>query len=180
MEFIPWVRAIRKGNESAFEEFFDKYRDSTHSYGLWLTNGDTHLSDELLQHTMIQAARRFPNIDSPEGLSAWLKRVMRNRLCDLLRKQKKDPLALLTNALELTSRPNPIPEPSYQAQLVSRALQTLSTEEQSLIEKAYGQRKPHIEIAKELESSPKAVESRLARIRKKLKITLVQLMCDEN
>src|SRR5687767_5130016 len=90
--------AIAKGDEQAFEWFYDQYNSRILGLLLVLTSGHEEAARELHQVVMIKVARKLPVFQTESTLWAWLAQVTRNVFRDYLRtrarvsKQRNDQL----------------------------------------------------------------------------------------
>ena len=144
--------------------------------------GDRHVADELLQQTCYEAARHLHPPAGHGQCEAWLRGIARNSIRRHWRRLKREsgllPLedAALAGQLadDLESRPLPaealIREESI-AQLLL-AITSLSAAEQSLIFAYYFDGCPQAAIAQRLGVTEKSIESRLYRVRGRLRAAL--------
>ena len=169
LDISQLTRAIVAGDEAAFTQFYDLYSARLRRFLLVLTSGQEDLARELHQLVMIKVARKFRAFHTEEALWAWLAQVARHAFIDSLRQQNRrleKPLPGLPH--------DPVPWPDDQAEKhlvdwLDHALQHLEEEELALVEAVYFEDRAHGEIATETGQTAKAVESRLARIRVKLR-----------
>jgi len=79
--------AIRRGDESAFREFFDEWMPRIESWSLEFVRPDHALALDITQETMIRVIRSLPALDSHAALVAWLRAANRSAAIDLLRRR---------------------------------------------------------------------------------------------
>ncbi|MCI0534664.1 MAG: sigma-70 family RNA polymerase sigma factor [Verrucomicrobiales bacterium] len=173
------TRAIRRGDEAAFDAFYEAYCDRLHRLLLTLTRGDEHTARDVLQTVMIRLARKLPVIENEGELWSWLARVARNALVDQLRRAKRqDELAALTISREsgigLAESGD-----DRDLQWLEAAVDTLPPEDRSLVREFYFERRGYKELAAATGKTPKAVESKLARIRHALRAAFNRRISDE-
>jgi len=169
------TRAIRRGDEAAFERFYERYCDRLLRLLLALTRGDDGTSREVLQTVMIKLARKLPVIDSEVELWSWLARVARNALVDHWRRAGRVEAAApleLDSALEVVA--DSATNEDALLGCLDAAIETLSADHRWLVREFYFERRSHQELAKALGKTPKAIESKLARIRQALRVALKQ------
>jgi RNA polymerase sigma-70 factor (ECF subfamily) len=168
--------AIARGNAEAFNLFYEQYSPRVYRL-LWvITRGDESLSRELHQIVMIKAARKLKALPSEAALWAWLAQVARNGFRDILRKRKREEIAMAALpiiALSTGSR-------TADSESLDAAIAALDSEERRLIELFYFEDIAQAEMAGRSGRTVKAIQCELARIRKKLKETLSRFSTREN
>ncbi len=161
------TKAIVSGDENAFAEFYDLYSTRLYRFLVVVTSGQEDLARELHQVVMIKVARKFRVFDSEESLWAWLTRVARNAFIDSLRKRNRSP-----EQQTETVEPRQFPEASDEKPLLEwleQGMESLTDEDRALIDSVYFGKRSHNELAAERGQTPKAIESKLARIRTRLR-----------
>ena len=172
------TRAIVRGDEAAFGEFHERSSGRLYGLLLFLTSGREEIAREILQITLIKVARKFRAFDHEAALWAWLSKVARNALVDYIREQSRLPKPVSTDLLTSSST---APE-AAEAELLEwleRGLNELDEEERALLESIYFQRRRLRDLADESGTTPKAIESKLARIRAKLRQFVLQRIKNE-
>lgn len=170
------------GEEEAFSAFHELYCDRLYRYVLVLCKGDESLARDLLQVTMLKVVRAIRIFESEAALWNWLAAIARNSFLDYVRKVKRAP------ELRAVWRDDVVELPSPQmseievalASALERALAELPSEERTLVESFYFQSASYRSLAAERETSEKAIESRLARARQKLKNAITKYLRYEN
>ena len=163
------TRAIVAGDEAAFEQFYDLYSARLWRFLLVLTAGQEDRARELHQVVMIKVARKFRLFTADEELWAWLAQVARNAFIDYVRKQdRRSEQPLPESPLDSLRTPDEQAE-KHLMEWLDLALQGLDRDERALVEAVYFDDRAHGEVAAESGQTAKAVESRLARIRAKLR-----------
>jgi len=163
-------------------EVFDRSAGALYRFVLVRVGGNRDVADDLLQQTCCEAARHPRPPDGRDACEAWLRGIARNLVRRHWRNHKREadviPLedAALANRLadDLESRPLP-PDVLIQQESVTQlllALTSLSAADQSLIVDYYFEQRPQAVIARELGVSEKSVESRLYRVRGRLRTAL--------
>lgn len=173
--------AIARGDEDAFTRFHHLYWNRLYAYLMVLTKGnETHAAD-LAQTTMVRAAGRLPPMDSERALWAWLTRVARNALIDARRTGERRPQTVQWSdgipAAEIITG-DTLDEAALLSALED-ALLELPSEERALIEETYFKGRKQADVAVERGLSLKALESRLTRLRRKLRQTLLSSLQNE-
>ena len=174
--------AIFAGDAIAFEEFYRRYAPRVYGLLMVLTNARHDLASDLLQTVMLRAARKFQRTVSEEAGWAWLATIARNAVVDHIRTEtrrrgREETSAEIVRLERLAEAAGP------SAQMIAAleaAIRELAPEQRSLIRQFYFEAVPQIAIAQSNNTTVKAVQSRLARIRQQLKRTLIQILDNEN
>jgi RNA polymerase sigma-70 factor (ECF subfamily) len=129
-----------------------------------------------LQAALVRVARHLKVFPNDAVFWSWLTVLARSALSDQTRKRRRY-LAFLDRftqhaRVELTDQGNSQPDTKLLA-LLDRSVAALPPDERALVERKYFARRSVREIAGELQMSEKAVESRLVRIRRKIKDTML-------
>jgi len=145
-----------------------------------LCHGDEELARDLVQVTLVKVARSIRLFDGETAFWNWLAAIARNSFVDLLRKARGRPH--LEPALELSSIPShdQNEEDAVLANALDYALGQLTSEERGLVESFYFESDSYRGLAAQQDTSVKAVESRLARVRQKLRATILKYLRYEN
>jgi len=172
------TRAIVRGDEAAFGEFYERFSGRLYGLLLFLTSGREEISREILQLTMIKVARKFRVFEHETALWAWLSKIARNALVDYIREQSRSPKPV---SIELLGLAVNAPE-TAEAELLKWlecGLNELDEEDRALVESIYFQRRRQRDLAGESGTTQKAIESKLARIRAKLRQFVLQRIKNE-
>ena len=172
------TRAIVKGDEAAFGEFYERFSGRLFSLLLFLTSGREEIAREILQITMIKVARKFRVFEHEAALWAWLSQIARNALVDYIREQSRLPKPV---SIELLASSSAAPEAAEEEllQWLECGLNELDEEERVLVESIYFERRRQRVLADESGTTQKAIESKLARIRAKLRQFVLQRIKNE-
>ena len=172
------TRAIVKGDEAAFGEFYEQFSGRLYGLLLFLTSGREEIAREILQVTMIKVARKFRVFDHEAALWAWLSQIARNALFDYIREQSRLPKPV---SIELLGSTVDAAE-AVEAELLEwleRGLNDLDEEERALVDSIYFERRRQRDVAGESGTTQKAIESKMARIRAKLRQFVLQRIKNE-
>ena len=161
-----------KSDESAYRTFYDSYYPRLSRYLLVVTAGDEDAAREALQATLVRVVRHIKPFRTEAVLWSWLTVLARSALSDQTRTRRRY-LAFL-DRFTLHTRAEQSPSDDYEADaqllgFLDRGLAALPEEERGLVQRKYFARHSVREIAADLNTSEKAIESRLVRIRRKLK-----------
>jgi RNA polymerase sigma-70 factor (ECF subfamily) len=165
------------GDESAYRAFYDGYFVRLFHYLLVVTAGDEETAREALQAALVRVVRHIRVFSDEAGFWSWLTVLARSALSDQNRRKRRylaflDRFTLHSRTFQVASE-----DPPADATLVSlleRGLRELPIEEQRVLEAKYFERRSVRQIAEDLKLSEKAVESRLGRIRHKLKSAILE------
>jgi RNA polymerase sigma-70 factor, ECF subfamily len=181
-ELRAMTARMKAGDEQAFILFHDRYCDRLFRYLFVLCRTDEPLARDLLQTTMLKVARSIRAFDDEPAFWNWLAAIARNNFLDHLRKQRRlprlDPLAHGESALVLVAPEHDTDAALHEA--LDHALAQLPAEDRVLIENFYFQSGTYRSVAAEQNTSSKAIESKLARVRQKLRRAIAHYLRYEN
>jgi RNA polymerase sigma-70 factor (ECF subfamily) len=163
--------------EAAYRTFYDAYYSRLWRYLLVVAAGDEDAAAEALQGALVRVVRHIKVFEQDTVFWSWLTVLARSALSDQKRKRRRY-LAFL----DRFARQAPVVQPGPMEQeadgrlseLLGRELELLPADEKQLVESKYLGRQSVRDIAHELQTTEKAVESRLVRIRRKLKEALLK------
>lgn len=165
------ARMVRQ-DEDAFAEFLALYQDRLFRYAIVLVRGDEHAAKEALQHTMIKVVKHIRRFDDENMFWSWLTRIIRNVVIDDSRKHGRYQTFLSRwfghRKHETESIDSEHDETNLLKQLEA-VLPLLPSEDADLIRRKYYEGDTIREIASHLSTTEKAIESRLVRIRRRLR-----------
>jgi RNA polymerase sigma-70 factor (ECF subfamily) len=171
--------AIRRGDAAAFARFYDLYSFRLCRFLLVLARGDEIMAREVCQAVMTKLAQRCQVFDDERMLWAWLCALAKNSFIDHYRAQRRR-----DRFVSLEDLPAPIAGAENStgrlSEILREALGALRPEERELMQAAYVDGRPLQELADDSGLTYKAVESRLARLRQKLKEQLLKKLRHEN
>ena len=170
------TREMVKGDEAAYRIFYAAYVHRLSRYLLVVTGGDEDAMRESLQAALVRLVRHIKVFPDDTRFWNWLTVLARTALADQRRKRTRY-LAFLDRFAEHAQAEAAVANDSdADAQLLAlleQSLQSLPPDERELVERKYFSNQPVREIAAVLHTSEKAVESRLTRVRRKLKDALL-------
>lgn len=170
------TRRMARGDEAAYRAFYDAYFDRLSRYLLVVTAGDEDAAREALQSALVRVVRHIKAFPSDVVFWSWLTVLARSALSDQTRKRRRY-LAFLDRFASHSRAQQAVPDdPEVDARLATlleSSLGALPLDERRLVEAKYLERRSVREIAEDRDLSEKAVESRLVRIRQKLKAALL-------
>lgn len=161
----------------AYRVFYDAYLDRLSRYLLVVTRGNEETMREALQATMIRVVRHIRAFSDEAVFWSWLTVLARSALIDESRKRHRY-LAFLDRFRQHSASHSTMRDEEHGNEtlvaLLDRSLASLPVDERELVERKYFERLSVREIADRLTTSEKAVESRLMRVRRKLKQTMLE------
>jgi RNA polymerase sigma factor (sigma-70 family) len=175
------TRRMVGAEEAAYAEFFRLFSDRLFRYLLVTTSGKEELATELLQQTMIKVARHVRVFNDETALWRWLTVLARTAGVDESRKSSR--LLRFLDRFRLSSRNDSnarlMPTDSFDS-IFAEQLDGLPDEDRSLLEKKYVEGFSVSEIAALFTTTEKAIESRLSRVRTKLRTNILKVLENES
>ena len=166
----------------AWRTFYDAYFNRLWRYLLVVSGGNEDAARESLQATLVRATRHIKVFENEAVFWSWLTVLARSAFADETRKHRRYfsflDRFLRHTEIELDVARDGHPEDHLQT-LLQQNLATLPPDEQKLVEQKYFERRGVREIAAELQTTEKAVESKLSRVRKKLKDAMTTALKNE-
>ena len=159
------------GEEAAWAEFHAQTFDRLLRYLLAAAHGHEDAAREALQAAYVKCVRHVRRFENEEAMWGWLAQIARGCLIDLARRHSR--YAALLARWEMERAPdNSAADPH--GKLLAASLAQLAPAERALLEARYTTGQPIAEIAAALRTTPKAIESRLARLRSRLRAWLTR------
>jgi RNA polymerase sigma-70 factor (ECF subfamily) len=164
------TRQMTAGDEEAFRRFHQLYFDRLYQFLLAVARGQEQEAQEAVQETLVRVARSARPFASEEVFWCWLKAVARNAARDGGRKERR-----YFDFLQNFARHPPAPpgDGDLDAAL-EECLDELTPGDRGLIEGKYLEGETVRELAAGGGMTEKAVESRLLRLRRRLRESLLQ------
>ncbi len=158
-------RAVRAGDERAWQAWYDASFEPLYAYVLWRCAGLRDVADEIVQETWLTAVRRLGSFN-PERSSfrTWLRGIAANLARNYFRKEKRQ----ATRPLAGTDPAEPsacVLERREQAERIAAALAGLPEHYEAVLCAKYLDQACVADIAAARAETPKAVESLLTRAR---------------
>jgi RNA polymerase sigma-70 factor, ECF subfamily len=172
--------AIRAGSETAFERFHAIYAARLYRYALVLARGDEHEAREVAQTVWIKVAARCEVCANENALCAWLRCVTRNAFIDQCRARSARERRIVSMDEDATE---PATENNLNTALAAglrTILDELPADERELLQAAYVDEQPLTAIAAAAGTTYKALESKLGRLRARLRARLLKLLHHES
>jgi RNA polymerase sigma-70 factor (ECF subfamily) len=175
------TRQLARGNEGAFERFHALYADRLYRYLLVVARGDEPMVREAMQDCMLRVLRHVRPFESEEVLWSWLTRVGKSALIDLVRRRKRVETVERESALSdrISDTGDEARAGDRMMDALRAAMAALAESDRALLERHYVDGVRQSELAEKLGTTRKAVESRLARLRKKLRPMIRDILSHE-
>lgn len=171
------VQGMLRGEQRAFDEFFDAYAARLAAFAARRCSLDASELEDVVQLTMINAMRGLATFRGGSALFTWLCQICRNQLADARRKSERQPKAQSLDEMsarrpsaeivELIDYRDPLEECTDDStrSSVRRTINHLPASYARILELRYGDDLTVPEIARLLQLSESAAESRLVRAR---------------
>jgi len=169
-----------EGDEDAYRMFHELYFHRLLRYLLVVTGGREEAAREALQLALLRVVRHIRKFDTETVFWSWLTVLARSAVVDEERKRHRY-LAFLDRFFhreQIETTANAEAEGRLQ-ELLDANLDTLPWEDQELIRRKYFGRESVKQIAADVGTTEKAVESQLVRIRRKLKAGILERLNHE-
>jgi RNA polymerase sigma-70 factor (ECF subfamily) len=166
------TRAMAGGDETAYRIFYDAYFNRLLRYLLVVTGGNEEASREALQLALVRVVRHIKPFAAEEKFWSWLTVLARSALADEGRKRRRYFAFLERFTRQQESAPAALNDGEADEQLralLDRKLTALPEDERQLVEQKYLLHQSVRVIADGQQTTEKAVESKLSRVRRKLK-----------
>jgi RNA polymerase sigma-70 factor, ECF subfamily len=170
---------IAQGNKSAFCELYRRFQPEMTRYVFGLLAQDLSIAEDVVNEAFLAIWQQAGNFSGFGSAVGWIRRIVRNKAIDWLRKQREvtfvsDAQASLADEIEDTAlSPYQSLERKSKALLVRACLSRLSREHREVIWLCYFEHKSILEIA-EISCCPEnTVKTRLFHARKAL-FTILQ------
>ena len=170
-EVVQLTAQMARGDDYAFREFYDHYFNRLLGYLLVLTRGHEDSAREAIQSAMLRVVKHIRRFDSEQTFWSWLTVLARTALVDQERKRHRYNAALERFAHEDASAAE-----SHLLECLRQSVSVLPKEDLVLIERKYFEEHSVAQIASSMDTTEKAIESRLTRIRQKLKKQTLELL----
>jgi RNA polymerase sigma-70 factor (ECF subfamily) len=166
------TRALARGDEAAFREFYNLYFDRLLRYLLVVTGGNETAAREALASALVRVVRHVKPFDAEEKFWSWLTVLARTALADESKKQRRW-FAFLEKFSRHAETINADADDGAAEEtlrgLLEKNVSSLPPDERELVAQKYFLRRSVREIAAGQQTTEKAVESKLSRVRRKLK-----------
>ena len=169
------VKKLLKGDEAAFDGFYEEYFDKLYRFVIARVNHQTHVAEDIVQGSLCKAIDKLSTFRGEASLLTWLCTFCRYEMSAYFKTENKQPSLLEDQPEALAHIESFIvaiqeqPENNYLIaelnKIVHLTLDSLPTRYAQVVEFKYIQGFSVKEIAINMDVSPKAVESLLSRAR---------------
>jgi RNA polymerase sigma factor (sigma-70 family) len=168
---------MARQDETAFSEFLAAYRDRLFRYVIVLTRGNEEAAQEALQQTLLRVVRHIRRFDDETVFWSWLTRLARSAVKDDARKRNRY-FAFLSRFFSRPETQAPAANDDAENPALLERLESLLPHlppaDAELIRHKYFLGLTSREIATQFETTEKAIESRLVRIRRQLRESILK------
>lgn len=170
--------AVARGDEGAFRTLYDLYHGRLLRLAIVLARGDEALAQDAVQAVFVTAAQKLRSAESEKHLWNWLARVTRQHIGKAWRQRGKDAPFIGVETLPEVASDNSAD--SILEETLDLAMSQMDADEQQLLEAVYFDHLSCKDIAEQLNVTPKAVSSRLERVREKLRVLIAKSLRHES
>lgn len=168
---------MRGGDRNAFDQFFETYAPRVAAFAARRSALDPAALEDVVQNTMIHAMRGLRSFRGGSSLFTWLCQICRNQLADLRRKTRRQPGTVSFEQLvstrstdervSLSDNRDPLDECAADStrSAVRQLVNQLPASYSRILELRFGDDLTVPQIARVLQISESAAESRLVRAR---------------
>jgi RNA polymerase sigma-70 factor, ECF subfamily len=168
---------LKSGDESAFRQFHEQYFDRLYRYALVCVHGNEDAARDAVQETLLRVVRHVRRFDDADAFWNWLTVLARSAVTDGGRRRTRYSRLLKRYALGAAD-PAP-PQNGELFEALELSLAELPPDDQSLLRRKYEDGASVKEIALESGATEDAVESRLVRIRRRLRSLVFKQLSNE-
>lgn len=166
-----------RGEQSAFDAFFETYAARVAAFASRRSSLDPASLEDVVQVTLINAIRSLGTFRGGSSLFTWLCQICRNQLIDVKRREDRQPRSQSLEEMarqrpsaeivELIDYRDPLEEVTDDSNrdAVRRAINQLPASYARILELRFGDELTVPEIARLLQLTESAAESRLVRAR---------------
>lgn len=180
-DVLALTARLSRGDEAAFHEFYKLYFSRLLRYLFVVTGGQEEIAREALQLTFVRVARHVRKFDSETAFWNWLAVLARNCAVDELRKRNRQQ-SLRSRFFQQQPAGADLKNDEADERflkLLEKEIADLPSDERRLLERKYFAEETAGSLAGEFQVSEKAMESRLLRIRRKLKTAMLERLKNE-
>ena len=164
------TRDMTRLNDEAWREFHHRYFHRLYHYALKLHRGDHASAEDSVQSGFLRAVRNIKRFDDEDVFWSWLTLLVRCAAADQGRKASAKSRLLDGLAAHVSNKAS-VDDQNTNTTLVllEETLSQLPEQDRNLLKDKYTLGLSTIELAEARDTSSKAIECRLRRLRRKLK-----------
>lgn len=171
------VGRMRRGDRNAFDQFFETYAPRVARFAARRSALDAAALEDIVQNTMIKAMRGLGGFRGDASLFSWLCRICRSQLADVQRKSARQPKTVslepfvsagsFDNPAAWVDQRDPLDacDSDSTRSVVRQVVNQLPASHARILELRFGEELTLPQIARLLQISESAAESRLVRAR---------------
>lgn len=166
-----YIFLISQGDEKAFEQMFNHYRDKIYSVALTLTHSTT-VAEEIVEDVFLKIWLRRPVLNEIENFSAYLYTIARNECYRVLNQVAKNYKSILLTDTEASFVHNETHEYLVGRELTSflqKAIEKLPTQQKQVYRLIKEDNLKRNEVAQILQIKPETVKFHLAEAMKNIR-----------
>ncbi len=170
VDLLGMTTGVAEGSESSFNEFYLQYSFRLYSYILTLARGNESMARDCLQLSLLKIIKYIHPFDSEPAFWGWCARVSKSVFIDELRKHQR-----YAGKIEKIHFIDAVGDgQSELLQHLEEVINELSDDDQALVNGIYQEGYTQKELAGRTGITAKAIETRLARVRVKMKAMLLR------
>ena len=164
------IARARRGDADAFEQLVVAYREQVFRLALRMCGSEAD-ADEVAQEAFLSAWKALPNFRGESQFSTWLYQLTTHAAIDLMRREKRQIAADITEVSAADPAPSPQQqaEQSEQREIVRDAILQLAPEQREVVVLRFMEELSYEEIGAVLKLPSGTVKSRLNRAKAQLK-----------
>ncbi len=166
------LRDIAKGNRQAFNALYREWQRRLHSYATGLLAGDASAGEDIVNEAFLAIWKQAGNFSGAGSAEGWMRRIVRNKAVDWIRKQREKPLGedmdagVAGDISDESANPFEDAAQSRAATQLRAALNLLSVEHREAVWLCYFEERPLSEIAEMTGCPENTIKTRLFHARK--------------
>lgn len=182
VETLELTHALTRGEDVAWRRFHELYSERLHRYLLVIARGNEDAAIESLQLTMVRVSRHIRPFEAEAVFWSWLTVLARSAATDEGRKQQRRTGLLAGFQKQSVPAPGPSGDEANTTLLGSldQCIARLPEEDRQLVVWKYSDGESVRNIAGRLNTTEKAIESRLGRLRRELRETILNDLKNES
>jgi RNA polymerase sigma-70 factor, ECF subfamily len=178
MDVASTIRAVARGDRAAFDRLYRAQQRPLLAYALGLLAGDREAAEDAVDEAFLDIWRQAAAFTGSGSAQGWIRRIVRNKAVDWLRRNGSARLAEWSDEHELRADECPGPEDlaiaANAADWLRLALARLNLDQREAVVLAYFEQRSVAEIAA-IQSCPEGtVKTRLFHARLNLRSVLVE------
>jgi len=178
------VEKTGRGDMAAYEVLYRRFETKIFHYLLSAIH-DEPTAEDLLAEAMVAVWKGAKNFKGDSQVSTWIFGIARHKMLDGIRSRtrNRNETVAMDEAMEIVDpgeNPEKKAEQDAEADIVKKAMGTLSTEHREVLFLAFYEELPYQEIAERIEAPINTVKTRVYYAKKQLKQALQQSDLTEN